>query len=825
LGFDIEWEPSFGMGVTKPPATIQLASADGTSFLFHIGSWVNNRGKRRNPLKVLPRQLEQLLTDPELFYVGVGIKGDATRIEKAFGTQISNIADVALYAVSKKVELVGRSLAALTASFLKKKLTKDKEILLSKWNEPLNDRQIQYACLDAFASVLCFQHVENKYNAVWKNPPVDLIFGETVQLCLKNSTAIVALGILVDHGTQRTWGTTLIRFKTPSGVKRVIVKVTDVKVTGAMCLYRSQDGKEAQSLGNMKNQEILWDANLIRYANDVDIIINDDPTQSHIPAEESAEESLEHYSTPSDEDHFFENTSSPYLYAAEDEDVHDSDVDPDSDESDIESSLELRDNNSQILHEDEQHPKLLMSARLDIFHAMLRISRTLKKGHGAFKIFMARFRDAMFLVNMKDVEIVCDALRRQGYSEDDVKKKLDEDWVFIMRYCRRAVPSPDVLLKRFDRLCNAFADIKDAKTGEDFFRPNTKKIIKNLRSHIEKSCLSDIKGIPLYVATGKDQKTGLTTYRCIRGTNGTEGYHRHIRQLLGMYCASPRLIHEILMEFNYRWNIRMAVKNRGLSKTVGEFYHQYILEDINNITHEWYPISNYHDWISVDDFEDTGERTGFQRSTFPASSSNPNYDPIDDMCFYNFSEEAISVVDEPIHLPNLTASAKHFARLQDFRIPALPIKTIEEKDKFFNEWPRYLGVSSEKGNIMVNHQMIDFDRWALDWNNLVADIEKGKTVWKSLRRKTAAHLSAFHRQWQEKANARNTMQSKTQQNLALRTDFRQGDPNIDFPVLDIWKFPHPLPPANLHKFNAESTSEFESVPTESNEIEVSEICT
>lgn len=43
---------------------------------------------------------------------------------------------------------------------------------------------------------------------------------------------------------------------------------------------------------------------------------------------------------------------------------------------------------------------------LDIFHALQRISKLLKKSHGAFKPFMARLRDACFIVNLDDIKEV-----------------------------------------------------------------------------------------------------------------------------------------------------------------------------------------------------------------------------------------------------------------------------------------------------------------------------------------------------------------------------------------------------------------------------------
>ena len=46
----------------------------------------------------------------------------------------------------------------------------------------------------------------------------------------------------------------------------------------------------------------------------------------------------------------------------------------------------------------------MLKVRLDIFHALQRISRLVKKSHGAFKPFMARLRDACFIVNLEDIE-------------------------------------------------------------------------------------------------------------------------------------------------------------------------------------------------------------------------------------------------------------------------------------------------------------------------------------------------------------------------------------------------------------------------------------
>jgi hypothetical protein len=53
--------------------------------------------------------------------------------------------------------------------------------------------------------------------------------------------------------------------------------------------------------------------------------------------------------------------------------------------------------------------------------------------------------------------------------------------------------------------------------------------------------------------------------------------------------------------------------------------------------------------------------------------------------------------EERIPLATLTSSAEHFAKLRGFKIPVTAIVTAKEKQKFRDEWPKYLnGVSGFK---------------------------------------------------------------------------------------------------------------------------------
>jgi hypothetical protein len=61
--------------------------------------------------------------------------------------------------------------------------------------------------------------------------------------------------------------------------------------------------------------------------------------------------------------------------------------------------------------------------RLDVFHAIQRISKTLLHSHGAFQLFMARLKDAFFLVSKDDIDSVVGGLRSEkGYTDIQVQE-------------------------------------------------------------------------------------------------------------------------------------------------------------------------------------------------------------------------------------------------------------------------------------------------------------------------------------------------------------------------------------------------------------------
>ncbi|CAN0113688.1 unnamed protein product [Laminaria digitata] len=178
----------------------------------------------------------------------------------------------------------------------------------------------------------------------------------------------------------------------------------------------------------------------------------------------------------------------------------------------------------------------MAKVRLNVFHALQRISRLVKKNHGAFNPFgapyrdqnndnfgpfMARLRDAFFIVNSEDIKEAKRSLEAQGINLEEVAEHREKNWTYFLRKCRRLVPERERLLKRFNSVIEQFWDVIDAQSGEILLRPKALEAVNLLRKHIEADCISDPDGVALYYTTGKNE-AGITTRRCVRGTNSTE---------------------------------------------------------------------------------------------------------------------------------------------------------------------------------------------------------------------------------------------------------------------------------------------------------------
>ncbi|CAN0211223.1 unnamed protein product, partial [Laminaria digitata] len=413
-----------------------------------------------------------------------------------------------------------------------------------------------------------------------------------------------------------------------------------------------------------------------------------------------------------------------------------------------------------------------MFVRLDAFHGMTRITKLVSKAHGACLPFTAILRDAFFMVNRADVRASERVLANQGMTEAQIAAMKETNWTFFLRNARRRVPARLILLLRFNAVIKKYKDIRDAKTGEVLLSAAAMKAVRLVREHIKIGCFSDPEGVPLYFERGKSS-SGLPYFRCVRGTNSTEGYHRYLRTLFANFCASPWVAHSVLMEFNHRWNISRAVANRGMAANIGGFSHQYMLDQIQGITAPWYPGRPvYSEWVAPMDFEDNGERTGLAASvlTFDGKPAEAAFE--DWLQPGVVDDEGADRIDQRTPVQQLLPSARRLAALMNQKLPTTPVTTFAEKRKFKGEYFQYLRPGGASAR---DRQNVDCLRWAADWNAVCEVTEKGGKFL-GINRKTASQLQSYAAVFSEHANLVNTMAPVQEISRRLVREMRQQAP-------------------------------------------------
>ncbi len=143
LGFDTETRAAFKKGESYDISLLQLATGS-DAYLFRI-----------NKFKV-PQEIADILENPNIVKAGVAIRDDIKGLQKIFSFSQENFIDLADIAKEKKYKNFG--LRALTAIFLKKKLSKKAKI--SNWNRvDLTPEQVNYAASDAVVGYEIYQRL------------------------------------------------------------------------------------------------------------------------------------------------------------------------------------------------------------------------------------------------------------------------------------------------------------------------------------------------------------------------------------------------------------------------------------------------------------------------------------------------------------------------------------------------------------------------------------------------------------------------------------------------------------------------------------------
>lgn len=146
IGFDTETRPSFKKGQSYNVALIQLCTPDNKCFLFRIN------------LMGFPKELSDLLEDPNILKVGLSIHDDFHNLRKLTDIQPASFID--LQSFVKNYKIADNSLSRLYAILFGKRISKSQR--LTNWEaSPLSDAQKKYAALDAYACISIYNYLKD----------------------------------------------------------------------------------------------------------------------------------------------------------------------------------------------------------------------------------------------------------------------------------------------------------------------------------------------------------------------------------------------------------------------------------------------------------------------------------------------------------------------------------------------------------------------------------------------------------------------------------------------------------------------------------------
>jgi len=144
VGFDLEWRPSFQKGWENETALLQLCTDNGCLIIQMLF------------LDFIPEALVRFLKDPAVKLVGVGIEHDVEKLLCDHSLECGGQLELGALAAERleRRELKQAGLKGLAMEVLGLRLSKPKSISMSNWAWGiLQERQIRYACIDAFVAL------------------------------------------------------------------------------------------------------------------------------------------------------------------------------------------------------------------------------------------------------------------------------------------------------------------------------------------------------------------------------------------------------------------------------------------------------------------------------------------------------------------------------------------------------------------------------------------------------------------------------------------------------------------------------------------------
>ncbi|KAK6163492.1 hypothetical protein DH2020_000356 [Rehmannia glutinosa] len=142
VGLDVEWRPHPIRSMSNKSATLQLC-IDNKCLILQLFY-----------MDQIPESIKAFLMNPNFTFVGIEVVDDVLKLKNEYGLDCSSHADVRAAAKDKwpgRFRRPGLKDLALEVCGLNMK--KPKHVCMSNWEaRELNEAQVEYGCIDAFAS-------------------------------------------------------------------------------------------------------------------------------------------------------------------------------------------------------------------------------------------------------------------------------------------------------------------------------------------------------------------------------------------------------------------------------------------------------------------------------------------------------------------------------------------------------------------------------------------------------------------------------------------------------------------------------------------------
>ncbi|KAJ7158821.1 hypothetical protein C8R46DRAFT_1224735 [Mycena filopes] len=547
----------------------------------------------------LPKALLQLLSSPRVLKVGRSVTADLKYLHEAVESTVPFVGGVDLAKLAKDRLLVSSAkvgLADLCATILERRLNKDvSERTSNAWDrEQLTPQQVSYAALDVYAC-LCI------YDAIIPLPipsplPKSPAIGVPVLIFNADQGRVIGRGKIA--ALEGTFDAITI------SATRCLVEVLEVLVPAAIITTHR---RQALSIFGPAPFNIVCLRSHLRLGTSFARAVPASP----LPPDPSQPDP--NSNQPQDE---LESSDFGALLLEEMESA--------TPRNPATLSRCTRDSKSA-----EEGARILAELKVwsDVIH-----SRVLKDpfhvfnqfyisvAHGLRVEFARALRDAMFIPDAADkARIVAWGLRQNPPQTWEFMVSQRSDWVW--RRCKRIIPPPQQLHRDVSAVFHTFGPLKDATTGLPLFNSAAWTVAKNTLDLIHKGFLSDPPGIALYFQLGVDAKTvslpgfaGLPLYRCMRGTNNTEGgVHTHLRSRLPTSGAGIRHSNACLKEFVLRHNLLVGTFNSTGERYKGH-YSIWLTNELQELTYYVQDIlinpQLITGWVNGNLYQQSNETTG-----------------------------------------------------------------------------------------------------------------------------------------------------------------------------------------------------------------------